>query len=422
MVRVTVLLWRQHLQVFAAQDGQRPRRLAGAPWDEAGSMPLLLGAIGRERYIGTQALQARMACRRAVLDDLAQPLRAGPAAAVASERLALFLCLLCQAVERRYPHDALEWCLRIAPAHGLAAHLPAACWLAGLEHSAIAALPALPPLAFPSPASSLGVLAYFEGGRGVAALASLAPSAALLEHAHGDALACPGPQDALLQRAISAQARRDGRGRGLVAVPREGRWWLERSDHAQRTRARALQPLMARMAQAAAGPHLAARVEWEDAVDASAEPHLLGLEAMDALFTAEPPTLAHALAFALEPGHATAAERVIVAPAGTALPYAGEHTLVLRRGGQRLLPFELCAIEAGSGRVFRLAHGSIALPAESRARGALQLRVACHRCGAIELRFEIPAWRYGETLLVDPAGRLHPDAERRASQIQRSCP
>ncbi len=422
MVRITVLLWRHHLQVFAAQDGQRPRRLVGAPWDEAGSMPLLLGTIGRERYIGTHALQTRLACRRAVLDDLAQPFRSGPATAAASDRLALFLSLLRLSVERRYPHDALEWCLRIAPANGLAAYLPAACWLASLEHCAIAALPALPPLAFPSQAFSVGVLAYFEGGRAVAALASLAPGTAALEHAHGDALACASPHDALLQQVIGAQWRRNGRGRGLAAVPREGRWWLERSDHASRIQARALRPLMARMAQSAAGPHLAARVEWEDAVDAGVEPDLLGLESMDALFTAEPPTLAHALAFALDQGHATAAERVIVAPAEAVLPFSSEHTLVLRRGGQRLLPFELCAIEASSGRAFRLAHGSIALPTESRPRGRLQLRVACHRCGAIELRFEIPAWRFGETLLVDAAGRLHTDAERRASQIQRSCP
>ena len=431
MVRITVLLWRQHLQVFAAQEGQCARRLTGAPWDDVGSMPLLLAAIGRERYIGTQALQAQMACCRALLDDLAQ----APAqtAAPAGERLAVFLYLLRQAVERRFPHDALDWCLRIAPMHALAPQLAVACWLAGLEHAVVAALPALPPLALAlgSPAPSLGVLGYFQGGRGVAALATLVPCAAapgraatgaLLEHveqAQGAAGAGAGRRDALLQQAIGAQARRGDSGSSLVALPRAGLWQLEHSDRARRVREQALRPLMARMVRAA-GPVAVARVEWEDAVDPNAEPGALGLESMDALFTVAPPTVAHTLAFTLEPG--TAAEGPIMARAGAELPFSGEHTIVVRRGGQRLLPFELRAIEGASGRAFRLALGSLALPAESRARSTLQLRVACHRCGAIELRFEIPAWRFGETLLVDPAGRLHPDAERRASQIQRSCP
>lgn len=450
MSRLVVLLWHRHLQILVEEGAGIVRRLVGDPWDDDGFLPLVVASVGRERYIGTHALLAAHACRRMVVDDFSQP---SGSLAGGVDRLAAFLLLLARIVERRLPHETLEWRFLVAGGRAVAADLPAACRLAGLEGATIARMPAAPPLdaqGLPGQAASLRVIGFVDDGQARAALMGFASSAdasdgsasslpaAILDTVCSEVASAPagtvGHRDALLHDAWWRQA---GPGGAVVprAMPWNGRWRLEpvecdRLIDAERTTSSVLARLMTSLGVGADNTIVSDIAEWGDrpmpgSRAVSHLPHaarVLRLEELPRLFDRDRPTLPHSIVFALETQTGRSNDDKIVAPEGADLPFSSDHVVAVGRTSQRRLSFEIQAIDATTGHAHRLAPGSLVLPSELRARTALHLTVTCHACGVIELRFEIPSWRFRDTVLLDPSGRTHPDAERRASQIQRTCP
>jgi hypothetical protein len=220
---------------------------------------------------------------------------------------------------------------------------------------------------------------------------------------------------------------------GLIAWPAEGGWSLAPGAVARgRTSARAeweaLARLMHRLADdGCARQNLVESTErpesWREGRAGLAEALLpdagtVTLEERAQACSAEGEQLPHSLVFVLEAAPGGPWDQKIVAPANTALPHESEHLLDVRRAGQRRLAFELHAVAPSTGRAYRLACGTLPLPAETRARTVLHLRVRCLPGGAVELGFDVLAWRWRETVLIDADGHLHRDAARRASLIQ----
>lgn len=453
MIPLVVMVWPAHAWVLLEEAPGVVRRLCGDPWDDDGALPLLLARIGREAYIGTLAEHVAYESPRAELRSVIDGLD-GDAGVEAAAR---FLRVLDDALRRRLPHEPLAW--RFAVTAGVAtaasAQLSAACWMAGLQEARVDRLSALP-MPPGAPSGVARVFGLFDGFDPVAALAWSAPDGAPLALAlsRGDEDAqedVPGEPDAPSTADVRgaphlAAWRRRALDRvdapAVVAVPDRVRWSLRslsahalRDDEARRWQA--LGRLLAdpEWAQPAEGATPAV-LEWGqrhwvtrlDAVGSQLLARSLGrpiapipLEALPGLFPAVPPTLDRTLAFALEPGGDMAIDRKIVATAGAALPFRSEHLLGLRRAGQARIAFELQALDERAVQAYRIASGVLALPAPCGPRQAIHLGVACHACGVVELAFDVPSWHFRETVVIDPAGNAHPDARRRALDLQTGC-
>lgn len=453
MIPLVVMVWPAHAWVLAEETPGVVRRLSGDPWDDDGALPLLLARVGREAYIGTLAEHVAYESPRAELRPVVHGLDGDDGV----EATARFLRVLDDALRRRLPHEPLAW--RFAVTAGVApaalAQLSAACWMAGLAEARVDRLPALP-LPPGAPSGAARVFGLFDGLDPIAALAWSAPDGAstALALSRGD----DDTQDDVLGESDApfgadvrgaphlAAWRRRALDRAdapaVVAVPDRARWSLRSlSAHALRdAEARRWQALGRLLADPEWPPSAQgaapAVLEWGqrhwvtrlDAVGSQLLAQSLGrpiapipLEALPGLLPAASPTLDRTLAFALEPGSEMAADRKIVATAGAALPFRSEHLLGLRRTGQARIAFELQALDERSAQAYRIASGVLALPAPCGPRNAIHLGVACHACGVVELSFDVPSWHFRETVVIDPDGHAHPDARRRALDLQTGC-
>ena len=460
MIRLVVLMFPRHLWVLAEGSPGTASRLVGDPWGDDGAMPMLLAQIGRERYIGTTAEYVGYESPRAELEPVL-----GPVADFdrSLERAAAFLRLLDQAVRRRFPHDELSWRFALAAqmAPDAAATVSAACWLAGLGAAKVEGLGALPPLP-PPPASSssasedsstsaLSLFGLVDERQAIAGLACSSNDGSMeLAVLELTCEALPSTAESYhetppnRQRSLHLRQWRRSVIAGesqprLLALPCSGRWEFKELDPAavrsaqiqlRQTLDRVMLKVTESMAQHA-NPDVSI-VEWGDSPEgwavASAGQLLRGqsartlrLEDLPGLFESPAAISRHTLAFVLEPAGGAQADLKILVAQGASLPFHSEHIVHLRRTGQRMLPFELRALDESTGQAYRLATGVLPLPVEVRTQIPIHLSAVSHACGALELRFELPAWRFLETVLVDNAGRTHFDAASRALQINAEC-
>ena len=458
-----LLVGAEHLWTFFEEASGAMRRLVGEPWDDDGALPLVMTVAGRERYIGTAAAVVAYAspgCK------LVHPLDPIWTVDEGVDHAAIFLRTLFEVLERRAPQSVpITWRLGVHAAGSRAAATLATAWrltgrpLLGMVRMADIVYAQSEDAIRATSSVRSRTCARFDAAGATAALLTrqagnddraaqedacgAAPGDAKSWHLQDEdhcklgQLAC----ESWTAKGMYRTAWRTRRATGdvppeVVAWPREGRWILEpaaavNSESGERAHWQALARLIDTVDSSCTAESPPERLvleslhrtgAWQAGRECLAkefvpEGRLVPLESQAQLFASGPTQIPHSLVLILQPTGDDPWDHKIVAPEGADLPFESEH-IVMVRAGRRTVSFELHALEGPSGRGYRLVTDTLALPAETRSRTAVHLRVDCHASGLVEIEFSVPSWRFHETVLVDPVGRLHRRVAQRAMQTQ----